>query len=91
MLVAAKDVRRLCKFDGEGTRLMRSREFHQIAGRAGRKGFDTRGDVVAVDPDWVVHNRELQTQRAGPSQSRPPPRWRRPPRRPGMIPELFQY
>ncbi|CAE8614858.1 unnamed protein product [Polarella glacialis] len=47
-------------FDGEETLLIRSRDFHQISGRAGRKGFDTSGDVVAVDPDWMVHNRELQ-------------------------------
>ncbi|CAJ1413087.1 unnamed protein product, partial [Effrenium voratum] len=70
---------RLCKFDGEDTRTMRSREFHQIAGRAGRKGFDDRGDVVAVDPDWVVHNRELeQKKKRDPSSAS---RWRRPPRR----------
>ncbi|CAK9031886.1 Uncharacterized helicase C17H9.02 [Durusdinium trenchii] len=75
---------RLCKFDGEETRIMRSREFHQIAGRAGRKGFDDRGYVVAVDPDWIIHNRELQQQISSASSSgaRPPsPRWRRPPRR----------
>lgn len=72
---------RLCKFDGEGTRIMRSREFHQIAGRAGRKGFDIQGDVVAVDPDWVVYNRDLEDQIKSSAGSGPPPRWRRPPRR----------
>eukprot|EP00930_Biecheleria_cincta_P030452 TRINITY_DN21097_c0_g1_i1.p1 TRINITY_DN21097_c0_g1~~TRINITY_DN21097_c0_g1_i1.p1 ORF type:complete len:886 (-),score=151.25 TRINITY_DN21097_c0_g1_i1:177-2834(-) len=76
---------RLCKFDGVETRLLKSREFHQIAGRAGRKGFDTSGDVVAIEPDWVVHNRELQAhfQQSNMSkgEGRPLPRWRRPPRR----------
>ncbi|NMD34727.1 MAG: DEAD/DEAH box helicase, partial [Planctomycetes bacterium] len=31
---------RLCKFDGRKTGILSAREFHQIAGRAGRKGFD---------------------------------------------------
>ena len=33
----------LCKFDGEKTAILSARDFHQIAGRAGRKGFDERG------------------------------------------------
>ena len=33
----------LTKFDGHKMRRLRSREFHQIAGRAGRSGFDTEG------------------------------------------------
>ena len=49
---------KLCKFDGHETRLMRSREFHQIAGRAGRKGFDEEGDVMAepgrIDQDQLL-------------------------------------
>ncbi|CAL1158431.1 unnamed protein product [Cladocopium goreaui] len=72
---------RLCKFDGEGTRIMRSREFHQIAGRAGRKGFDIQGDVMAVDPDWVVYNRDLEDKIKSSTGRGPLPRWRRPPRR----------
>ncbi|MGO8885723.1 MAG: DEAD/DEAH box helicase, partial [Streptosporangiaceae bacterium] len=31
----------LSKYDGKKTRLLQVREFHQIAGRAGRAGFDT--------------------------------------------------
>ncbi len=38
---------RLCKFDGEKTGILSARDFHQIAGRAGRKGFDDQGWVVA--------------------------------------------
>src|SRR5204863_3344316 len=47
---------RLCKFDGEKTTLLTVREFHQIAGRAGRKGFDERGRVVVQAPEHVIEN-----------------------------------
>ena len=46
----------LSKFDGRRQRLLRAREFHQIAGRAGRPGFDTVGYVVAQAPDHVIEN-----------------------------------
>ncbi|GII65521.1 helicase [Sphaerisporangium krabiense] len=46
----------LSKFDGNRVRLLRAREFHQIAGRAGRAGFDTLGHVVCQAPDHVVEN-----------------------------------
>jgi superfamily II RNA helicase len=46
----------LSKFDGNKTRLLQAREFHQIAGRAGRAGFDTSGSVVVQAPEHVVEN-----------------------------------
>jgi superfamily II RNA helicase len=46
----------LSKFDGRRVRLLKAREFHQIAGRAGRAGFDTVGMVVAQAPDHVIEN-----------------------------------
>src|SRR6266567_1135366 len=46
----------LSKFDGKRTRLLHAREFHQIAGRAGRAGFDTAGTVVVQAPDHEVEN-----------------------------------
>ncbi|WP_420176065.1 DEAD/DEAH box helicase [Luteococcus sp. OSA5] len=46
----------LSKFDGRRMRILRSREFHQIAGRAGRAGYDTIGYVVAQAPEHVVEN-----------------------------------
>jgi superfamily II RNA helicase len=46
----------LSKYDGTSTRLLRAREFHQIAGRAGRAGFDTMGRVVVQAPEHVVEN-----------------------------------
>jgi superfamily II RNA helicase len=46
----------LSKYDGYRVRRLRAREFHQIAGRAGRAGFDTLGYVVAQAPEHVVEN-----------------------------------
>ena len=46
----------LSKYDGTKTRLLKAREFHQIAGRAGRAGFDTVGNVVVQAPEHVVDN-----------------------------------
>ncbi|MQY11810.1 hypothetical protein SRB5_19290 [Streptomyces sp. RB5] len=46
----------LTKFDGNRVRTLRAREFHQIAGRAGRAGFDTAGLVVAQAPEHVIEN-----------------------------------
>ena len=50
---------RLCKFDGQKTAVLTARDFHQIAGRAGRKGFDERGFVVAQAPEYVIDNLKL--------------------------------
>src|SRR5205807_7721081 len=55
---------RLCKYDGEKTAILSARDFHQIAGRAGRKGFDDRGWVVAQAPEHVVENLKLEGKAA---------------------------
>ncbi|MCW2523883.1 MAG: box helicase domain protein, partial [Frankiales bacterium] len=49
----------LSKYDGTRTRQLQAREFHQIAGRAGRAGFDTAGTVVVQAPDHEVENARL--------------------------------
>lgn len=46
----------LTKFDGNRTRKLKAREFHQIAGRAGRSGFDTEGMVIALAPEFEIEN-----------------------------------
>ena len=46
----------LVKYDGSRQRVLRAREFHQIAGRAGRAGFDTSGSVVVQAPEHVIEN-----------------------------------
>src|SRR3954447_11172489 len=49
----------LAKFDGTNHRLLKAREFHQIAGRAGPPGFDTSGTVVVQAPDHTIENARL--------------------------------
>jgi superfamily II RNA helicase len=46
----------LAKYDGVAQRHLKAREFHQIAGRAGRAGFDTVGNVVVQAPEHDVEN-----------------------------------
>jgi superfamily II RNA helicase len=53
---------RLCKYDGEKTALLKARDFHQIAGRAGRRGFDVQGSVVAQAPEHVIENLKLEAK-----------------------------
>ena len=69
----------LGKFDGRRQRLLRAREFHQIAGRAGRAGFDTVGYVVCQAPDYVIENEKALAKvgddpkrRRGVARKKPP-------------------
>jgi len=55
---------RLSKFDGTQTRLLTARELHQIAGRAGRAGYDTSGLVVALAPEHVAENEANEAKAA---------------------------
>ena len=55
----------LAKFDGRKDRLLRAREFHQVAGRAGRAGFDEVGYVVVQAPDHVIENARALAKVAG--------------------------
>ena len=52
----------LSKYDGRRQRLLKAREFHQIAGRAGRAGYDTAGTVVVQAPEHVVENHKNLTK-----------------------------
>lgn len=54
----------LTKYDGVRTRHLKAREFHQIAGRAGRAGYDTAGYVVVQAPEHVIEN-ERAVAKAG--------------------------
>ncbi|QIG38831.1 DUF3516 domain-containing protein [Microbacterium sp. 4R-513] len=46
----------LAKYDGQRMRQLTAREFHQVAGRAGRAGYDTAGTVVVMAPEHEIEN-----------------------------------
>ena len=55
----------LTKYDGTKQRRLNAREFHQIAGRAGRAGFDTEGLVLAEAPEHEIENAKLRLKAGG--------------------------
>ena len=70
----------LSKFDGRRMRHLNAREFHQIAGRAGRSGFDTEGLVVAEATEYDIENaRALRKAGGDPKKARQKSRAKRPP------------
>ncbi|RAE30809.1 hypothetical protein DN524_32340, partial [Burkholderia multivorans] len=60
----------LTKFDGSKMRRLSVREFQQLAGRAGRAGFDTRGYVVAQAPEHVIENLRAEAKAANADKKR---------------------
>ena len=52
----------LCKYDGVSTRLLGNREFAQISGRAGRRGFDDEGHVWVQAPVHWIENRRAEAK-----------------------------
>ena len=56
---------RLYKYDGRRTRVLSVRDFQQIAGRAGRRGFDTVGSVWVQAPEHAVENKRAEMRAAG--------------------------
>lgn len=60
----------LCKFDGEKVGLLKVRDFKQIAGRAGRAGFDTVGYVVVQAPEHVIENARVDVRVTDPKKRR---------------------
>ena len=55
----------LSKFDGRRMRHLNAREFHQIAGRAGRSGFDTEGLVIAEATEYDIENARALAKAGG--------------------------
>jgi hypothetical protein len=70
---------KLCKYDGDKVRILSVRDFQQISGRAGRKGFDDKGFVVALAPEHTVENLRLEAKAANAGKRKfvrkKPPEW----------------
>ncbi|MCB9700320.1 MAG: DUF3516 domain-containing protein [Myxococcales bacterium] len=77
---------KLCKFDGEKTRILSVRDFKQIAGRAGRKGFDSQGSVIAQAPEHVIENKRLEAKFSGGDAKKKKKFVRRKPPEKGYVP-----
>ncbi|MDX1747129.1 MAG: DUF3516 domain-containing protein, partial [Halobacteriales archaeon] len=50
---------KLSKFDGQEVGILRVRDFQQIAGRAGRRGYDVQGSVVCQAPEHVIEAKKI--------------------------------
>jgi Domain of unknown function (DUF3516) len=68
-----------CKYDGDKVRILSVRDFQQISGRAGRKGFDDKGFVVALAPEHAVENLRLEAKAVNAGKRKfvrkKPPEW----------------
>ena len=71
----------LCKYDGSKTRVLRVRDFQQIAGRAGRRGFDTHGSVVVQAPLHEVENQALKEKAGSDPKKQRKLKFKKPPER----------
>lgn len=76
---------KLCKFDGEKLTILTVRDFQQISGRAGRKGFDDQGTVVVQAPEHVIDNLRMEQKSLGDPKKMKKIVKRKPPER-GFLP-----
>ncbi len=54
----------LWKYDGNKAAILSVRDFRQVAGRAGRAGYDTTGYVVVQAPEHVIANKQAEAKAA---------------------------
>ena len=54
----------LWKYDGKKAAILSVRDFRQIAGRAGRKGYDDKGYVIVQAPEHVIENKRAEEEAA---------------------------
>jgi len=71
----------LCKYDGENTVLLSVRDFQQIAGRAGRRGYDSQGSVIVQAPEHEIENSRMKSRAAGDSKKLKKLHLKKPPER----------
>lgn len=69
----------LAKYDGRRMRRLTAREFHQIAGRAGRAGFDTEGKVVAQATEYDIERARALTKAGGDAKKARKAKLKKPP------------
>jgi superfamily II RNA helicase len=60
----------LWKYDGAKAAILSVRDFRQIAGRAGRKGYDDKGHVIVQAPDYAIENKRAEEKAANDPQKR---------------------
>lgn len=75
----------LCKYDGRETKILSVRDFRQICGRAGRRGFDREGRVVVQAPEHVIENLRLEQKASSQQWKRSKLVKKKPPER-GFVP-----
>jgi len=54
----------LWKYDGRKAAILSVRDFRQVAGRAGRRGFDDVGYVIVQAPEHVIENKRAEAKAA---------------------------
>ncbi len=54
----------LWKYDGKKAAILSVRDFRQISGRAGRKGYDDKGYVVIQAPEHMIENKRAEEKAA---------------------------
>lgn len=54
----------LWKYDGQKAAILSVRDFKQVAGRAGRRGYDDVGHVIVQAPEHIIENKRAEEKAA---------------------------